>query len=616
MRDNLSDIIRKIEDTRAFSESNYLKTTHLVIFLLFGGSEEQVAYLVRKAHEIVAVRASCAFVDVSGAGGAAVGAWDIIDEAAREQVKVDDLNNVHLCPIIFSGNADSATFVATINEAEQYLSNRDIRVELKPFLILDTSLDSAGTWLGAVADGIVRPGGTSCRCCVLTLKDEKGFAVSQERLLSTVLLIAFLNVVSETRDDIGRRISYRAEAPDELFYTAQTAFVTNPVVIRTFNRMRMLLELFGRFGDEVEAIDMSFMQDILRPCFERLPRENGAISLLPLYAVVPNPDGDTRELARRLSDFVNRYYLGFLRSAPVKQKLLEQIGVEFLKASVRADWTIDRLAALVGNGEELEKLSRVQAQGVRIAPLPEYPRGGRIAQAEANVYADCAERLRAALLRVGKGLLDEYFNSDMFSSLPRRFADAQRTLKLEDEAMERIVDKRGMTEFDVKLLNDPDEEWISGFRDAVPKEVYIKAFSAIALSGSEDEASGAISDLIEKLYEASKTSPGGNDAKKYMRLVSESCADVNSPIAKECVRDIAAKLLFPVRLQGNVRAEESCAYVWGNQGNYLYRALKEHEALTNMNTQFLGLNTDERFVILRVSAAFKRGDILNVARGE
>ncbi|MDR1299756.1 MAG: hypothetical protein LBJ84_05840, partial [Oscillospiraceae bacterium] len=471
-----------------------------------------------------------------------------IEEAAREQVKVDDLNNVHLCPIIFSDNADSGSFAATINDVETYLSNRDIRVELKPFLILNTSLDSADMWLGAVAEGIVRLGGISCRCCVLTLKDENGFAVSQERLLSTVLLIAFLNVVNETRDDIGRHISYRAEIPDELFYTAQTAFVANPVVIRTFNRMRMLMELFGRFGDEVQAIDMTFMQDILRPCFERLPHEGGAISLLPLYAVAPNPEGDTRELARRLSDFVNRYYLSFVRNASVKQQLLELIGAGFLKAFVRADWTIDNLRALIGNGDELDKLGRIQAQGVRIAPMPDFPRSSKLDEGEINVYADCAARLRAALLRVGHDLLGEYFAGDMFSSLPRRFINAQHTLKLEDEAMERIVDKRGMTELDVKLLNDPDEDWIGNFRDAVPKEVYIKAFSAIALSDSEDEAAETISELVDKLYEASKTSPGGNDAKKYMQLVSESCADVNSPIAKECVRDIAGKLLFPVRL--------------------------------------------------------------------
>jgi hypothetical protein len=616
MQKKLDEIIRKIEDTKAFSDTSYLRTTHFVIFLVFGSSEEQLDALSRKSRDIIAERGACAFLPVTDSEGVVNAVWEIIEDAAKNQLAVDDLTSIHLCPVIFSSAADSSIFLSTIKSVEQSLRRSDKYVEIKPFLLLDASnrnSENSAKWLDVLGRSIRSQEFAICRCCVLSNMDAKDISVAEERLVNTIFFIAFLNVVRETRDDIGHIISYKADRPEELFYTAQTAFVCNPVVMRILNRMRLLLERLGGGADGSSPINMDFMQEILRSIFEKLPQEDGQISLLPLYGVMPSPGGDEKDLSRRLRDFVNKYYLSFSRTDENEAALLRQIREEFLRAVINSGTTVSDLQSLIGNKGAIDNLSKIQVADIHIAELPEYP--GRVKQSVSDAYRGCAEGLRKALLRVGKDLLDKFFASYEFQTLPKAYLDARERIKLADEALLHRYRLQDMIEVKLELFNDPDERWINEYNDRAVRNAYMKLFAALALSENEEDENEIMAQLLENLYAAAKGLTGGGGAQDYMRLVSGTCEDPDSESSKKCISVIKGELTFPLRVSGVSGQSDSHTYVWGNRENNLNKALERQHDLIRGQRTFLSLNANERFVILQVSEAFDRDSILGFARG-
>lgn len=603
------DVIQKdAEDVRIFTGESYLVTTHFVIFLLFGCNEEQSRALTTKANKLIAERQAFVVIDASGNPGVVQSVEDAIEKVSDAQIDVENLTEMHLCPVIISENANPEKYCEIIFAVNAYLQKRDIRTEWKAFLLLNTILENAAAWLDAIDEGIRSLGSMrSCRCCVMTRKDEDGFGVAEERLLTTILFIAFLNTVNETREELGRQIVIEESAPDSLFYTAQTALIENPVVTRIFKRMGGLLERLCLHSPQERDIDMGFMQKILQHCFDKMPVEDGYVSLLPLYGVMPGPDFESR-----LRKFAYRHYLSFIQGVKEKNAVYAQITKGFLHSYLRHGKGGDGLASLIGNEEELSRLHRIQLQGINIKELIPYP--GK--QDAAEIYEKIAASLKVELVNIGKRLLESYFKSDEFTTLPRKYYAVVDKLNDIIKEMTEITRKRSKQDITLPLLNDPDEKWIeSESKDSMVIDGFLQSFCYLALAESDEMFEDEFSALLDRLYQVSKSLSGGNSAQSYMKLVSDTCAETDSDAAKQCVKEIGGKLRFPVRVRGNIGKESSCTYVWGSEGNKLYSAWQKYHEIINARSTFLPLSSNERLAILRVSAPFSRQQILSIEGG-
>jgi len=613
MDPKLTSILKDIEDVRTFTDESYLCTSYFVIFLLFGCKEEQRGLLTTKANMLIADRQAFVMIDIDDNADAA----DVIsmieesiERVSDEHIEVDDLNELHLCPVIISENADSSVYIEIVEAINSYIKQREIHPMWKSFLILDTLSSNAAKWLDTITRSIRSLGDMhSCRCCVMTRKDEKGFGVAEERLLTTVLFVAFLHVVKKTHEEIGRYIGFQLNNPDELFYTAQTVFVENPVITRIFNRMSGLLERLSKHKAETQNIDMGFVQDILKSAYEKMPQGWDYVSLLPIYSVMPSEDlGDFR---RRLKNFAVKHYLSFAQDDKEKKATFEQIAKGFLSSCVRAGLGIDDLVSLVGNTVEINRLSSVPIQGISIDQLPPYPGSGKHSRVISEIFGTFEIWLKRQIFSISEQLLMHYFKSDEFAALPKRYRHVRDKLEEIIADMKSIKNKRKQLETSLRLLNDPDERWLDEAYMETTRE-FIQHFAYMAIAKDEKTFEIELSTLLEKLYQASKGLSGGIGARSYMKLISDTCSDVNSDIAKSCVTAIGEALTFPIRVSGNFGREVSCTYVWGSDDNKLYNVWEKFHTIIDTNSVCLPIKSNERFAFLRVSTSFRSSLIKGV----
>ena len=612
MWSKLTSILKDIEDVRTFTDESYLCTSYFVIFLLFGCNEEQQGLLSAKANKIIADRQAYTLIDVAANADIVSLVRDAIKKVADEHIEVEDLNEIHFCPVIISENADPSIYCKTITTVDSYIKKRDIQTVWKSFLLMDTSTDNsnAAEWLTSISDSMHALGDMhSCRCCVLTRYDEYGLSVAEERLLTTVLFVAFLHVVKQTREEIGRYIGLQIDKADDLFYTAQTVFVENPIVTRVFSRMSGLLDRLCKYKAADKSIDMGFVHEILNTVYERMPRDRRGISLIPIYSVMPDDNLD--DFKRRLKNFAVKNYLSFTQDEKGKKEVFEKIASGFLRSCVKSGLGIDDLLSLIDNAEQIEKLTTIQTHGISISELPNYPGSSRHSREISEIYERFGYWLGKQIINIGSELLKEYFRSDDFAALPKKYEYVKE--KLEEDIMEinRIKKQRRKLDTTLRLLNDPDEKWLDEEYVSTVGE-FVARFAHMVLAKNEEDFDIERAELLDKLYQAAKGLSGSNGARSYMNLVSDTCADVDSDIAKSCVMKVGEALRFPVLVSGNFGGEVSCTYVWGSDDNNLFDVWEKYHTIIDTKSVALPIKSNERFAFLRVSTSFSRGMIKRV----
>ena len=610
MNPKLFQVITELENVRTFDDDSYLATTHFVIFLLFGCNDNQWKLLSTRANKIIADRQAYVLIKVEEGNDVVRKVEHEIEKASERRGTVKDFNEVHICPVIISENATDVRYSKIVGNVDTYLKSRSIQSEWKFFLVLNPIAANAIRWLDTVAETIKGLGTiNSCRCCVLTKYDEDYKYVAEERLLTTVLFVAFLNVVPETRNDIGNHIAYLESSPDKLFYTAQTAFIENPVVSRILKRMTGLMERFSTRLKSASDVDMGFMQRVLKSLYDRMPHEGNAISLTPILSVMPSENSD---FSRRLKEFAGKYYLSFSLSEEHKKKLFSDIAFHFLQSHIKAGLSVDALKSLIDNEDEIEKLGKVQVSGVNILDLPEYPLKSKVN--DIQNYDNCAQWLKRELINLGKKLLTEFFNSQEFRKLPGKYENVQDKLKENISEIYSVMEKYKELEVTLPLLNDPDEKWIEEkYHDPDTVNTYVKCICALALSHDDDEFNEELSKLFEMLYQVSKGLSGGLGANAYMKLVSETCFEVDSVAAKECMVTIKEALKFPINKGIGLN---TYTYIWGSKDNKLYDVLEKHHELISTGKTLLPMESNERFGVLRISDGFDRQKILRLSGGD
>ena len=615
MHKTIAEIINKIEDMRLFADSSYLKTTHFAVFLLFGCTDTQKNTFVRRTNEIISDRRTIAILNIENAEEAPKQVWAARREVSESGATISSLNHIHLCPLVITDNTQPELFEHAVSNIEKMMAEHDIQTEWKPFLLINTELYNAASWLDTMSETIRMLGSAkSCRCCVLTREDEAGFFVAEERLLSTVLFVALLHVVNETQREIGERIAYRGE-DNNLFYTAQTAFVSNPIITRTLYGLRTLLKNLMTHNKE-QDLDMRFMSSILEPFFDKMPKNDGIISLTPLLGVIPDPEGDTQAFANRLRAFAEAHYL-VENAENENDDLKNKIQMGFLRAFIASERPIQYLHWLQNNRDEIKKLCHVGSElNIQISELPKLSKKSGIRDEDYQVYVSGAKWLHSQLLKFSVNILTDFFQSPEFLTMPKRIATAYDHLKKAVAIIEEKIETARHTEIPLPLLNDLLDTLPEATLEEMANDTEVaKCVSELIFAEihNDEEAKNEMAKLL--LVRLSGLTRGISNAATYMELVSANCSNPTGEIAKGCVSAISKQLVFPLRFNDN-HGHERYTFVWGNENNHLYHALDQNMRMlhTEKSNTFLPLVSQERFVLLSVSKAFTQTDILGVAR--
>ena len=619
MKTKASEIIDRVSEIRAFTDDSYLKTTYLVVFLLIGCTEQTKDTFEKRAREIIVDKKAVVFLHVDDSKDVVADVRLAVDDVRKSGVDIRNLNRLHFCPFVISDSADPSCFKPIVDQIEAYKTNREVEVLWKPFIILDPDNLSASLWLDAITDVIkeLTEAGASncCRLCVMTREDESGFTLHEGRLLDTVLFTALLHANAETQEGIGRLIAYRGDYPEDFFYTAQTVFISNPVIMRTLRCMHLILESVISDESQESELELGFIKDILAPIFEKLPQENGGISFTPLYGVMPSSDRIAdQQFMERLKDFARKYYLsGFEYN---KHELFKRFRIEFLRAFIKSGKTDDYLQSIIGNTQEIEKLSRTSTAFQMNALEPISVKSG-MSKENMDVFKELESRLRHKLGTIASDIFSEFLRSDGFNSLPGLYDDAKKRVKeisteLYDEVMRRR--RRSGDEIFLELSGDPDEVLVvKSSRVLQDQQIFPRFISEITMcleANDESGASAAEEKLINSIFEQVRGLSGGSGAREYMNLFSFTCSDNHSEEAKRCIEAIAEHFKFPIRFQA--RGGRKRTFVWGSEENNFFSAWEGQQEMFDTDTEYLKIKSKERVVLLTVSSAFKRADIRGI----
>ena len=618
MKTTAGEIINKVSEIPAFTDDNYLQTTYLVVFLLFGCTPDTKANFVKRAREIIVDKKAIVFLDVDHSEDIVMDVRLAVDDVRKSGVDIKNLNRLHFCPFIISDAAEPSSFKPVIDQIEAYKTSREVEVLWKPFIIIEPDSSKGSLWLDEITDVIkdltLKGASNCCRLCVMTREDESGFTLHEGRLLDTVLFTALLHANAETQEGIGQLIAYRGDYPEDFFYTAQTVFISNPVIMRTLRCMHLILErLFSDESPETE-MDLGFIKEILAPIFAKLPQEHGRITFTPLYGVMPNPDKNTSQFLARLKEFARKHYLaGFEHN---KLEFYKKFKIEFLRAFIKSGKTDEYLQGIIGNSQEISRISRTST-AFQMNVLEPISQKSGMAKEHLDIYQDIAIRLRNKLHTVASDLAEEFMRSEDFGTLPKLFHEAKKRVKaisteLNDEVMRRR--RRSGDEIFLELSGDPDEVLVEkSSRELQRQQIFSRFISDIVIcleSNNEAGASAAEESLINSIFEQVRGLSGGIGAREYMNLFSATCRDNHSDGARRCIEAIAEHFKFPIRF--HARGGRKRTFVWGSDENHFFRAWEGQQEMFDTDTEHLKIKSRERVVLLTVSSTFKRADIRGV----
>ena len=604
MADKLQEIIRRISDTKTFSADSYLSPQYFSVFLLFGATEEEQDVLRRKAHQLVEHEQAYAFICISKPISAQSVA-KLIEaelESASRAYRLSNLNKIFLCPVVFTRSEAAKEYTGILTSIDKRLAKTHRESQWLPFLLGLTFDDASNDWLDAIERGQDALGHSKCcRCCAMSWQDSNGLTVDQERLLQTILLCAFMQIAGESDHNVRHTVAWDGRADREFrYYSAQTVSITDPVLSRTLRRMATLFE--QQSVGEVEQYQPSahLLNDILQKRLTKLPREGDTVSLLPIFGVMADSDG--QKFRRRLKSFIEKYYLCHLITNDTLYHEIETVFMaEFLLSGKRpVKRELDAFADAAGK----------IISSVRIAPPPDLTNIKKIPRSTAEVYRECCQYVQNEIRKFAVELFDGYRKSELYGTLPARCAKALDILDKQAEALESVAQRTRAVEMLLPLSYDPDEKWLDDLEDAAVRAAYRDAFNSALVSGNADSAQD---DLYEKLYTAAKIV---SSEQSYMALVARDCQDPAGIAAKSCITTIRQFTPLPIRLEHAANIREGVYAICANNDNALRRAwgyFEEREKGRGKGrTEYLDLHSDERFELLHLSSAFKRSEIWSV----
>ena len=604
-----STIIEKLSTRRLYSDDGYLRTNYLVIFLLFGCKANTKELFKKRAANILLDTSLIVFLHGEDLTQDANDFRAAIDNVRSMGVEVRTLNKLHVCPYIMTETSNTECFLQVMKNINSYAESRDIELVLRPFLDIHSGSENTSLWLDEIKDLYFgnNAGSSLSKTCVMANEDEAGLILDKARLIDTAVFVALLLATDSGSVSLPKLIA--SGESDDIFYTANTVFISNPVSIRTLNSMHQMLErLLTGEGHETD-LNLSFIQEMLAPIYSTLPIENDKVTFAPLYGVMPNPDRDAIEFMARLEEFAAKYYLSAFEFN--RAELYKKFRTDFLREFIQSGKSLDYLHAIVGNKQEIEDMI---GRGFSLKTedfVPISPKGGMLEE-NMEVYADVEKRFSEKLTNMSKDLFEEYLGSPEFKTLPRLYSDSLKRIKnLSIELNESATSiRRSGEEIQIELSVDPDR----GLVDHASKDVKAQSFFNNCIAditfgmeeGNNEAVNGAEERLLDFAFRSMSSLSAAESSREFMALLSRTCHHTHSDPAQKCITRIADRFRFPLRFDSK---GQKCTFVWGSKENHLFGVWEISQDLFKTDTEYLKLETKERIVLLTVSQGFCRADI-------
>lgn len=617
----LAQIEKEIFDDNNKETANRMPAKFFMLFLLIGGSTELADLLQRKVQGLLSNPKACAFLNPNDNTDKTLGQQvdQVLQEAAKSYVDVKNLNTVLLCPILFAETYEKSSLEMTLGSVREYLSLTGKAPIWQPYLVLNGNLEYYSQTYNGVIDmetfvtGL--PEGTVNRCCILSNQDENGFAVPVENILETIAVCSVLQNTKPENPDVAQVINRKvcADANDknnrELFFTARSASVSNPVRSVTYQRMISAINFFSgdtdaESDDAMKRMNFHFIVELLEPYIGKLPHLDGQLSFFPLYGVMTGGS-----LHERLNQQINKYYREPLYGTAARESLSPAVRRRFFTMFFRNNGSLKELDDLIRTGTLENRMKQHVHECYGNHPMEIEPANKRDIQpfliGEYKAARDCCEQL---IKDAGN-----HFLSELISDLSdKKTLNAIDEVRQSLEAVRQCMMDRQRQLRDIEIVLGVGKTELYATFDAVQDNW----FEYIARS---DERMGQLnrrfdgmvcemlltsvedfSEILRVCYDAVKDRIDTNAA--YLQKLSDECAADPSKAA-EFATAIEHSWCYTIRFIQR-HAEEDVTCLIGDKENSFCQELQRRFNATHF--EFHGF---DKLGVLHVSAPFKAADL-------
>jgi|GEM_PF-6654394 len=618
MKEKIETLSRDIVKT--FPEAAPIKTQKFVLFLMFGANDDIIQIFRDKTAEILADPKSCAFIKLEFNECNNVSHWrHDIDFPALYKTGLDcltetiayarrdgdpyryltDMNMTYVCPIIFTNCNNYGDY----SNALKLVENQFVTCVVKPFLLLGEMIGReslVNKWLEVVEKGI--HDFPNCRCCVLTNRNEKGFEVYLETNVNTILFMAFMQACSEIEAHIGRSsvVLSPSEAHsgkiEKLFYSAQTVSIANPIKLRVFRRLQKLIEELIAPSSSIDKnikMDTSFLEQTLKTAYKKLPMFGGKVTFDPIYAVASNIENDLLQI--ELEKFANVYYKLNVENMR-EDNLFFDLSSVFMEEFLKLDVSFSKINELM-----IPSVLRSSGQYIDIAAITSIT-DSRFTNKE--IYLKVAQKLKDNLYALRENLLDNFFKSKEFQSLPRKLTEIETALRRYINALETEGQKIERADSSLDFQRRIDDDWLNNNLKNIIFDIRSKLIVKIAQCEINEEKDKLFSYLIDELLKHTGhiTIGGPEENRCFMEQVVEQGSDL-------LMDEISKKLRFPLRLNINMLFNSGTYCVCSNTKNPVLYLLQSEKEQLQESFAILPYDSEQRIDLLRISPGLSLQDI-------
>lgn len=626
MHNTISDISEKIIqiEEQIDTDSKNINTNRMpakkyMIFLLIGVDTEVQDTLKRKVRNLLSNPSACEFLTLTELETSeqidelVSNVEKILLESSKNHVEVQDLNNVLVCPIIFTEKGIFSKTVMVLDRVDQYMRKSGRSAIWQPFLVNNIEIAQYKN----IYDGIqlildfykTEKSGVINRCCILGNHDEKNFEVPLENILQTIASTAVLqNTDTMNADSFATftskiRLDTNEISGDKIFYTSRNIAISNPKRSYIFSRMNEAIEYFAGDTDvtsqvALDRLDYSFVKMLIRPYYDRLPRCANKITMFPLYAVIEGSD-----MIERLKKIIETYYYAPLYQSSESSRMLIDAKNEFLKQFFRNNGSLQLLSEAITSGKLQNAILNTRKDYFVGVELDDIQTGNKKTQPflQGN-YLAAKERCLKII---------QEFPSKVMEELAKNLTDCEMEHLVNDsinmlEETKRLINEkcRRLQEVEIQLLDDDTNErsnWIETlavtnqkqFEDLNKKFDY-QIYSLMVNNGEE------FTKILDICYDAVKTTACTN--LEYLKKIGEEFSR-NPDKDGDFFEKIRKNWTYTIRFIGrDISNDATC--VIGDSDNAFCRNL-----ISKFNATLFDFKNFDRIDVLHLSAAFSPENI-------
>lgn len=617
--ERLTDIEKDIQKENERENLNRMKARFFMFFFLIGADEHKRDMLERKVRDLLRNPDACEFIHItSDDAPESYGEKfeEVLLNAAGKHIDVQDLNNVFLCPVVFAQNYGNIDLVNVLSSIHNFVKMSGRIPHWQPFLVIDRSVSQYDNIYSSVSkiQKFIQTD-DDCyinRCCLLSYLDGNGFTVPEENVMQTIAMTVVLQNV-ETQNagasqTINSSVSIRndLESRKNLFFTARNAAIINPIRSLTFQRICSAIDYFSGETDEscknaVSRIDYSFVNTIVNPYLEKLPRYKGKVTFLPLYSVINDAN-----VHNNLKDAIDHYYMQPLYGGNSRQERLQVAREEFLGRFFAANGSLSVLRELVDGkklSSEFIQHSKNYLLGIDIEnPIPNKSKLSIFSIGEyGNARKHCEELVRT----VGTRLLDELSTDLCNGSISSAINDIEMLLKMIKVSVSNRIrtlrDVETVLVLDSSLTKTNFDEIQTGWmveeasKDPNMFRNYNIGFDKIICAMLKQKDVGDIRQILDICYSAVKGKGYSNT--EYLRRLHDECSR-NPDKAKEFAGIVERSWCYTLRFLNPDQTGDGICII-GDSDNSFCKYLRE-----KFNASLYSINGFDRIDVLHVSAPF------------